>query len=192
MKKNILWVTALIAAYKHLPRAVEACKQTSESLALSGFYDCDTLGLIQKLMDCNARAEGYLNAKVLVDRTLEKLPLRYARILYLRARFNMTMEDIALKLGYSKRSTFRWYAEGLKKAACVLKADGYDDRWFEERYAKDVIIGDFYSQAEKGADVFGRVGKLSDSKKLRLRLEDAVAAGLLLSDKRVVNIGCSD
>lgn len=192
MENLLCWVTALVAAYRHLPRAVAACKKTSSSLALSGFYCDDTLSLVQKMIDCNARAESYVNAKVIVDNVIDKLPLRNAKILYIRAHYNMPMEDIAVKLGYSKRSTFRWYAEGLKKAACVLKAQGYDEKWFEQRYSKDVLIGDYYSQAQKGADVFGRAGKISDSKKIRVCIEDAVAAGLILGDKRAAVIGCSD
>lgn len=192
MEKMIKWVTALIAAYRHLPRAVRACKQTSSSLALSGFYADDTLALIQKMIDCNVRAESYINAKVLVDATLTKLPVKYAQILYLRSHYNLSIEEIADKLGFAKRSAFRWYAEGLKKAALVLKADGYGEEWFSSRYSKDVLIGDYYSQVEKGADVFGRASRSSDRKKIRIRLEDAVAAGLLFSDKRAALIGCMD
>ena len=80
-------------------------------------------------------------------------------------------------------------AEALKKAASVLKSQGYDSDWFAERYAKDVLIGDYYSQIRKGADVFGRTVKIRDSKKLRIKLEDAVAAGLLLGE-RAYSIGC--
>ena len=189
MEKTIDWVTALIAAYRHLPRAVEACKKTSSALAVSGFYNTDTMALVKKMIDCNVRAESYINAKVLVDTTLGKLPLKHARILCLRARYGVGIETIADKLGYSKRSAFRWYAEGLKKAASVLKAQGYDSDWFAARYAKDVLIGDYYSQITKGADVFGRTVKIRDSKKLRIRLEDAVAAGLLLGE-RASSIGC--
>lgn len=191
MKEMIDWVTALVAAYRHLPRAVRACKQTSRSLAVSGFYCEDTLALVQKMIDCNARAEGYLNAKVLVDEAIKKLPLRYSRILFLRARYGMSVEEIASRLCYAKRSTFRWYAEALKKAACILKSEGYDEKWFSERYRKDVFIGDYYSQAEKGADVFGRAERVSDNK-LRICVEDAVAAGLLLSENRICAVGCSE
>lgn len=192
MDDLICWVTAILAAYRRLPRAVAACKQTSRSLAESGFYCEDTMGLVGKMIECNARSESYINAKVLVDKVLEKLPLRYAQILYLRAHYPLTMEEIADKLEYSKRSTFRWYGEALKKAACALFAEGYDAKWFEKRYSGDVLIGGYYEQAKKGADVFGRAGKLSDSKKLMLRIEDAVAARLLLPDKRAAAIGCSD
>lgn len=192
MENMIKWTTALIAAYRHLPRAVNACKQTSSSLALSGFYCEDTFALIQKMIDCNVRAESYVNAKVLVDEALKKLPLRHAKILYLRARYGMSVEKAASKLGYAERSAFRWYAEGLKKAACALKSAGYDEKWFSQRYSGDVLIGGYYSQIEKGADVFGRTCKVSEGKKLRLRLEDAVAAGLLLSEEKRATLGCSD
>lgn len=191
MEKTICWVTALVAAYRHLPRAVEACKKTSSQLAVSGFYCTDTMALIEKMIDCNVRAESYLNAKVLVDDVVRKLPLRYARILRLRACYGMGVEQIAEKLGYAKRSAFRWYADALKKAACILKSQGYDEGWFASRYAKDVLIGDYYSQIEKGADVFGRTVKVRDNKKIRIRLEDAVAAGLLLGD-RASAVGCLD
>lgn len=192
MENMICWTEAIIAAYRRLPRAVAACKQTCSSLASSGFYCENTLELVQKMIDCNMRAESYINAKVLVDRVLEKLPLKNAKILYMRSHFNISMEDIATRLNYSKRSTFRWYAEGLKKAAIALKAQGYDEKWFEERYSKDVLVGDYYLQIKKGADVFGRAGRLSDCKKIRVRLEDAVAAGLLLGDKRAAVISCID
>lgn len=192
MENLTFWVTALVAAYRHLPRAVAACRQTSESLALSGFYCDDTLALVQKMIDCNARAESYLNAKVIVDKVIENMPLKTAKIFYMRAHYNISMEDIADKLGYAKRSAFRWYSDGLKKAVCLLKSKGYDDKWFSDRYAKDVLIGDYFIQAKKGADVFGRAGRVSDNKKLRVRLEDAVAAGLLLGEKRAAVIGCND
>lgn len=191
MNKMMSWVTALLAAYRKLPGAVKACKRTSESLAASGFYCEDTMSLVQKMIDCNARSESYVNAKVLVDRTLEKLPLKYAEILGLRARSGRSIEDIAAKLGYAKRSAFRWYAEGVKKAACALKADGYDEEWFESRYLRDVLIGDYYLQVQKGADVFCRAERVSDNK-LRVRLEDAVAAGILLGEKRAARIGIGD
>lgn len=191
MEKTIDWVTALIAAYRHLPRAVEACKKTSSALALSGFYNTDTMALVEKMIDCNVRAESYINAKVLVDGIVEKLPLKYARIVLLRARYGAGIEVIAEKLGYAKRSAFRWYAEALKKAASILKAQGHDSDWFSARYAKDVLIGDYYAQIRKGADVFGRTVKISDCKKIRIKLEDAVAAGLLLGE-RAASVGCLD
>ena len=58
MEKTIDWVTALTAAYRHLPRAVGACKKTSSALAFSGFYNTDTMALIEKMIDCNVRAES--------------------------------------------------------------------------------------------------------------------------------------
>ena len=192
MRDMDFWVTAIFAAYRHLPRAVRACRQTSASLAESGFYCEDTLALVNKLIDCNARAESYINAKVLADEALSKLPLKYAQLLSLRARGDMSMEEIAAKLGYSKRSAFRWFAEGIKKAACVLKAEGYDEEWFSSRYSKDVLIGNYYQQAKKGADVFCRAGNSCDRKKFKVRLEDAVAAGLLLKESRVASIACCD
>lgn len=191
MKNMMNWVTALLAAYRRLPGAVRACKRTSEALAMSGFYCEDTLSLVQKMIDCNARSESYVNAKVLVDDTISKLPVKYADILGMRARTGMSIEEIAFRLGYAKRSAFRWYADGVKKAACALKAAGYDEKWFEERYIKDVLIGDYYLQAQKGADVFCRAERVSDNK-LRVSLEDAVAAGILLSEKRAAKIGIGD
>lgn len=191
MKNMMDWVTALLAAYRRLPGAVRACKRTSETLAISGFYCEDTLSLVQKMIDCNARSESYLNVKVLVDETIAKLPIKYANILGMRARSGKSIEEIALRLGYAKRSAFRWYADGVKKAACALKAAGYDEKWFETRYLKDVLIGDYYMLAQKGADVFCRAERVSDNK-LRVSLEDAVAAGILLSEKRAARIGIGD
>ena len=192
MENIVCWVSAILASYRRLPRAVAACKQTSRSLAESGFYCEDTMALVQKLIDCNARAESYLNVKVIVDDMLLRLPLKYARILQERACNGLAMCQIAKKLGYSERSTFRWYAEGLKKAACAIKKMGYDEKWFESRYSKDVLIGDLYFIAKKGSDVFARACNLPDNKKIRLKLEDAVAAGLLLCDNKVAALGCRD
>lgn len=187
MEKDNMWVRVLFDVYKYLPKAVQACKETAYGLADSGFaYQGNTYDLIQKIIDCNARCEAYINAKVLVDQALQALDSKYAAILRLKATTRLSLEQISEKTGFALRSTFRWYNEGIAKAAAFLRRSGYDDEWLKQRYEGDILFDKMREQM-RGCNEY-----VSREDRLALNIKDAVSAGFLLPGTRVANIGCSD
>lgn len=136
-----MWSKSLLASYRLLPKIVKSIDSYTMSLALGSFsYTGNTLDLMQKIIDNNKRKEALINAKVIVDTTLQDLKPKYREVLELKFIRKMSFEEIANTLGICLRTVFRRYAFGLSSFSAVCKSKGYDEEWLDKRYAKDSLF----------------------------------------------------
>lgn len=135
------WSKSLLASYRILPKIVKSIDSYTMSLALGSFsYAGNTLDLMQKIIDNNKRKEALINAKVIVDTTLQDLKPKYREVLELKYLKKYSFEEIAQKSGICLRTVFRRYAFALKSFAAITKAKGYDEEWLEKRYGRDALF----------------------------------------------------
>lgn len=150
------WSKSLLASYRILPKIVKSIDSYTMSLALGSFsYAGNTLDLMQKIIDNNKRKEALINAKVIVDNTLQDLKPKYREVLELKFLKKTSFEEISKKLGICLRTVFRRYSFALKSFSAVCKANGYDEEWLDKRYSKDALfvrLNEMHSaQSEKNA-----------------------------------------
>lgn len=135
------WSKSLLASYRILPKIVKSIDSFTMSLALGSFsYAGNTLDLMQKIIDNNKRKEALINAKVIVDNTLQDLKPKYREVLELKYLKKTSFEDIAKNLGICLRTVFRRYAFALKSFSAVCKSKGYDEEWLDKRYGRDALF----------------------------------------------------
>ena len=85
MMNQETWSKSLLASYRILPKIVKSIDSYTMSLALGSFsYAGNTLDLMQKIIDNNKRKEALINAKVIVDNTLQDLKPKYREVLELK------------------------------------------------------------------------------------------------------------
>lgn len=146
------WSKTILSMYKYL----EALSNSIDELVLkksinSAFYgngrynscyDCAS-----KIMQLTERKINLINIKVMVDDTLEKMPLKYRQLLILAYIDNAKSEDIAEIMHVSIRTFFRKKNEALISFAKNLTALGFTqeklncmfggEHWLKNLYDKN-------------------------------------------------------
>lgn len=135
------WTKVLLGAYEFLPAAVKAAKAEAQSLALSGYdFNGDIVELVSKVIDCNKRAENYVNAFVLIGEGLKRIGAEKALLLKDVFVGRMTLCEHASRMGLSKSGMRRRAREALCSFECACKMQGYGEEWYNSRFGKDMLF----------------------------------------------------
>lgn len=135
------WSKSLLATYNALPLVVKCIDRSNMQMALGSFsYEGNVLDLMNKMLANNARKEALINAKVIVDNTLELLKPKHRLVLEMRYLKRKSFEQIAQDLNICLRSVFRWHELALKQFSSIRTMKGYDDEWLSKYYSGDPVF----------------------------------------------------
>ena len=135
------WSKSLLVGYNYLPIVAKCIDASNMQMALGSFsYQGNALDLMEKMIANNKRERALINAKVIVDTTLEMLKERNREVLRLRYIKRKSFEQIAAIMNICLRSVFRWHDVAIKQfsSMCILR--GYDEKWMEDNYAHDSLF----------------------------------------------------
>ena len=122
------WSKSLLVGYNYLPIVAKCIDASNMQMALGSFsYQGNALDLMEKMIANNKRKRALINAKVIVDTTLEMLKERNREVLRLRYIKRKSFEQIAAIMNICPRSVFRWHDVAIKQfsSMCILR--GYDE-----------------------------------------------------------------
>ena len=136
-----MWSKSLLASYNYLPIVAKCIDKSNMQMALGSFsYQGNALDLMEKMMENNKRKRALVNAKVIVDTTLELLKEKNREVLKLRYIKRKSFEQIAEILNICLRSVFRWHDVAIKQFSSLCIMRGYDENYMNDNYSKDGLF----------------------------------------------------
>ena len=101
------WSKSLLVGYNYLPIVAKCIDASNMQMALGSFsYQGNALDLMEKMIANNKRKRALINAKVIVDTTLEMLKERNREVLRLRYIKRKSFEQIAAIMNICLRMTW--------------------------------------------------------------------------------------
>ncbi|MEG2676216.1 MAG: hypothetical protein RR993_04300 [Clostridia bacterium] len=157
MDELVLWSKTLLSSYDILPKILQSIDQCNMHTALGSFsFNGDPMEIFEQIMNANKRKEALVNLYVITTKTLGMIKPRHRQVLELKLVKGMRFEKIAETIGSCNRTVFRRYALGIAEFSDKLSQQGYDDKWFESRFVRDIFIGKFFEKI-KEKSLFARL-----------------------------------
>ena len=141
-------VAGLLSAYGKAEKIADAIDRHVMRLALDMRADCQSLsGKICALTDKKLK---YINLKVIIERALKKLPLKYGVTLKLIYCMEYGRGEAAFATGLTARTIGNLASEGLVMLSDALFDYGFDYEWYAREYKGDPYAGRCGITADEG------------------------------------------
>ncbi|MEG1535666.1 MAG: hypothetical protein RR416_01695 [Clostridia bacterium] len=174
MDELVLWSKTLLSSYDILPKILQSIDQCNMHTALGSFsFNGDPMEIFEQIMNANKRKEALVNLYVITTKTLGMIKPRHRQVLELKLVKGMRFEKIAETIGSCNRTVFRRYALGIAEFSDKLSQQGYDDKWFESRFARDIFIGKFFEKI-KEKSLFARLEEEMENE-MDEEMEDSIS-----------------
>ena len=155
-----VWSKTLLNVYGCLQKLTEEIDKIVLNFALStGYvnYDNKTYRDTQKILELTERKITLINIKILIEKCLDKIDLKYCKLLTLKYVDKVSNETIASALNIKYRTYFRKFMQAIDSFASRLKFEGFtQDKIFnlvkKEEWILDIYNATKEKELKKGKD----------------------------------------
>lgn len=143
--KQILWTKVLLTVYKKLPKMVQLLDNARDNLIKTGLgvgynrWHMTNEELFDKMISLNYRRLGLINAKVLVDEGIRRLPERLRGAIIARF-FTEDLDGYAKECGICMRTAFKRVESAIEKLAEIFKNLGYGEKKLNLEYKDEPLL----------------------------------------------------
>lgn len=145
MREPDVWSKTLLTTYYYLPKAVKSAEVKITNYPFTQgtvFQDAVTVcKTIQRLTD---NRSALINAKIIVDSIMDKLPKTYRDFLYLRYIKHTPFEEVASFLGISRSTAYRKNNEAVAAFASILENSYKEAEYFCNVFEAHPFLGEAY------------------------------------------------
>ncbi len=141
-----VWGKTLLSSYNYLERLCESIDNVVEKTAVNSYYTGffgggDTVEEVsKKIIEYSNRKIGYINLKLIIERTLKSLPKDYAKLLILKFIQKIDMDRICELLKLKIRSSYRRIELAVKAFSEKLEQFGYTKEKLDLEYLGDPFM----------------------------------------------------
>ena len=145
--KERLWAKTLLTAYPYLVRAAEEADARLADEAVSSWRSpLSAEDTCKRLMRIVAAKEGYINARVITNECVARLPQKLGRALKCRYFEMLSYPVIARVAGVSERSVYNHMQRAEEAFAGALVSRGYGVERLEELFGDNVFLKGVYNR----------------------------------------------
>lgn len=146
---ELVWSKTILSIYRTLDTLISAIdnlvlckgKNSNHYSHMSGY---NTLEYMNNVISLIERKKRLINLKLIIEEMLLKMDSKQQRLLVLTFFDNAKSAVVADALGISLRTYFRKKEQALTSFACLMKNSQFNGTFFEENYADERWLMDYY------------------------------------------------
>ena len=147
--KERLWAKTLLTAYPYLGQAaLEADRRLSDEAICSWRSPLAAESLCKNLMKIIATKEGYINAKVITEDCLSRIPQKLQKVIKCRYFERLSYAVIAQVAKVSERSVYNHVRRAEEAFASALIKRGYDPERLNELFGENSFLMGVYRRVK--------------------------------------------
>ena len=142
---NTVWSKTLLTVYPYLPKAVKTAEEKIKGYPFTNAaISQDALHACKAILQLTNHKNDLINAKILVDRILDKLDKPKRDFLTEKYIKHQSVEIAADELGISRATAFRRHADSIREFSFILEQMGYDADTLRETYEYHPFLSNAY------------------------------------------------
>ncbi|MBE7082685.1 MAG: hypothetical protein E7378_03325 [Clostridiales bacterium] len=154
--KQKTWSKTLLSSYYYLERLCDSIDKLVNQTAVNSYfssssqlYNNSVMDISNRIIDLSNRKIEYINLKVLIEKTLETMPKKLAKLLILKYMQKISIEKCCMLLNMSMRSCYRLLDKSLACFSEQIARFGYNTQKLEIVYWDDKFIKSIYTLIEQ-------------------------------------------
>lgn len=150
------WSKTVLTSYNYLQRLCDTIDKIVERTALNSHYicgswdsNCSVEAVSKKIIKLINKKIEYINLKVAIDKSLEKMNVKHAKLLVLRYIHYFSQEKVCEILNISLRTFYTLLDKAINSFSNIMSSIGYSAPKLEVTFAMDGFINSIYEQIQK-------------------------------------------